>query len=148
MSGFIGQAERSVDSKGRVAIPAKMRAELSPEARETFTVTRGLEECIWIYPQNTWEKVETHLAEKTSFDRRNRIFRRMLLRWAEEVALDGQGRIVLPRPLQEFAQIDGEVLVIGQLDRIEVWNPVEYDQYEEEIDESYEQIAQQVMAEQ
>lgn len=147
MGGFKGQAERSVDSKGRVAIPAKMRAELSPEARETFTVTRGLEDCIWIYPQNTWEQVESHLAQKTSFDRRNRIFRRMLLRWAEEVTLDGQGRIVLPGPLQEFADVDGRVLVLGQLDRIEVWNPDAYAQYEEGLDESYEQIAEQVMAE-
>lgn len=148
MGGFKGQAERSVDSKGRVAIPAKMRAVLSPEARETFTVTRGLDDCIWIYPQNTWEQVESHLARKTSFDRRNRVFRRMLLRWAEEVTLDGQGRIVLPGPLQEFADVDGRVLVIGQLDRIEVWNPEAYGQFEEELDESYEQIAQEVMTEQ
>ena len=145
MAGFIGQADRSVDSKGRVAIPAKMRSELSPDARETFTVTRGLESCIWLYPQNKWEQVEAHLAEKSAFDRENRAFRRKLLRWAEEVTLDGQGRIVLPRPLQDFAGIDGQALVLGQIDHIEVWNPQEFERYDDELGESYEEIAEQVM---
>lgn len=145
MSAFKGQAERSVDSKGRMAIPAKMRGELPPEARGTFTATRGIETCVVLYPQNRWQEMEEELMDLNMFQRKARMFVRTIVRWAEEVSLDSQGRVVLPRRLQEFAGIDGEVVVIGQLDRIEIWDPATLDNLDEEQEESYEEIAETVM---
>lgn len=145
MAGFKGQEERSVDSKGRVAIPAKMRSELVPEARNTFTATRGLEQCIVLYPQNRWETMEEKLMGLNTFQRKARTFVRTIVRWAEELTLDDQGRVVLPRRLQKFAEIEGKVTVIGQLDRIEVWSPDVLKELDEEQEESYGEIAEHVM---
>lgn len=145
MAGFKGQANRSVDSKGRVAIPAKMRAELAPEARNTFTATRGLEQCIVLYPQNRWEEIEKQLMELNTFQRKVRMFVRTIVRWAEEVTLDNQGRIVLPKRLQQFAGVEGTVTVIGQLDCVEVWKPERLQELDEAQDESYDEIAESVM---
>lgn len=145
MAGFKGQAERSVDSKGRMAIPAKMRGELAPEARNTFTATRGIEKCIVLYPQNRWVEMEEELMDLNMFQRKARMFVRTIVRWAEEVTLDNQGRIMLPKRLQEFAEVEDKVTVIGQLDRIEIWNPATLNALDEEQEESYEEIAESVM---
>ena len=103
---FKGQAEYSVDSKGRVAIPAKMRKSLSPAANETFTITRGFEDCIFLYPMDEWADIEEEIDELSMYDREVRNFVRLIMRWASEVSLDGQGRISIPNPLIDFAGLD------------------------------------------
>ena len=146
MAGFKGQAEYSVDEKGRVAIPAKMRAVLKPEAKGTFTATRGFEQCIFLYPLDRWEEIEEQMMSLNLYQREARNFVRQLLRWAEEVTLDRQGRIVLPKPLMEFAGIKDRALIIGALDHIEIWNPATFDQFVNREMESYETLAERVMA--
>ncbi|MDQ7041095.1 MAG: division/cell wall cluster transcriptional repressor MraZ [Rhodothermus sp.] len=145
MAGFKGQAEYSVDDKGRVAIPAKMRAVLKPEAKGTFTVTRGFERCIFVYPLDRWEEMEAQMMALNLYNREARNFVRLILRWAEEVTLDKQGRIVLPKPLMEYAGITDRALIIGALDHIEIWNPATFDQYMNEQPTDYETLAEQVM---
>ncbi|PSQ74172.1 MAG: division/cell wall cluster transcriptional repressor MraZ, partial [Bacteroidetes bacterium QH_6_64_77] len=103
---FKGQAEYSVDSKGRVAIPAKMRKSMSPAANETFTITRGFEDCIFLYPMDRWSSIEEEIEELSMYDREVRNFVRLIMRWASEVSLDGQGRISIPNPLLDFAELD------------------------------------------
>lgn len=145
MAGFKGQAEYSVDEKGRVAIPAKMRAALKPEAKGTFTATRGFERCIFLYPLDRWEEMEAQMMELNLYQREARNFVRQLLRWAEEVMLDKQGRIVLPKVLMEFAGITDRALIIGALDHIEIWDPATFDQFVNEQLEDYETLAEKVM---
>lgn len=128
-----------------MAIPAKMRGELPSEARDTFTATRGIETCIVLYPQNRWQEMEKELMDLNMFQRQARMFVRTIVRWAEEVTLDSQGRVILPKRLQEFAGIDGEVIVIGQLESIEVWDPDTLHALDEAQEESYEEIAESVM---
>ena len=146
MAGFKGQAEYSVDEKGRVAIPAKMRAVLKPEAKGTFTATRGFEQCIFLYPLDRWEEIEEQMMSLNLYQREARNFVRQLLRWAEEVTLDRQGRIVLPKPLMEFAGLKDRALIIGALDHIEIWDPATFDQFVNREMESYETLAERVMA--
>ncbi|PSQ99065.1 MAG: division/cell wall cluster transcriptional repressor MraZ [Bacteroidetes bacterium QS_9_68_14] len=147
MAGFKGQAEYSVDSKGRVTIPAKMRDELSPEADGTFTVTRGFDQCVYLYPLDTWtEMEENEIANLSRYDREARHFVRIIMRWAEEVALDAQGRIKLPSPLIDFAEIDGEGRIIGAFDHVEIWAPKVFDQYMNEQPVEYETLAERVMS--
>ncbi len=145
MAGFKGQAEYSVDSKGRVAVPAKMRAVLTPEAKSTFTLTRGFEKCVFGYPQDHWEKMEADISTLNTYRSETRDFIRGILMWAEEVTLDGQGRISLPRPLMEFAGITERALIIGALDHIEIWNPDHFAEYLEAQDTPYESLAERVM---
>ncbi len=145
MAGFKGQAEYSVDSKGRVAVPAKMRSVLKPEAKSTFTLTRGFEKCIFGYPQDRWEEMEEDMSALNTYVTKSRDFIRGILMWAEEVSLDGQGRIGLPKPLIEFADIKDRALIIGALDHIEIWNPEHFEAYLRGQEVDYQTLAESVM---
>lgn len=146
MARFKGRSHNSVDEKGRLAIPAKMRRVLSPEANETFTATRGLETCIELYPLDVWEQKEAKLESLNQFDdEETRHFIRTFTMWAEDVALDKQGRIVLPADLRDFAGITDSAVVIGTVDHLEVWDPDELDAYFAEQQSTYKTAAQQVM---
>ncbi len=145
MAGFKGQAEYSVDSKGRIAIPAKMRSAMNPEAKNTFTVTRGFEKCITIYALDHWERVEEELSGLNTYQAQARNFVRLVMMWAEEVSLDAQGRIGLPKQLLEFAGIGDRALIIGSLNHIEIWNPEIFDSHLAEQTEGYEVLAERVM---
>ena len=117
MAGFKGQAEYSVDGKGRVAIPAKMRNAMNPASKNTFVVTRGFEKCIFLYPLDHWEKMEE----------------------------DIQGRIGIPKPLQEFAGISDKAMILGAFDHIEIWDPGLFEQYMNGQSEDYVTLAERVM---
>lgn len=145
MAGFKGQAEYSVDSKGRLAIPAKMRNVLNPEAKSTFTITRGFEKCIFLYPQDQWLEKEREMRQLNAYNKETRDFFRGVLMWADEVTLDGQGRIGIPKPLIDLAGIEEKALVIGALDYIEIWNPASFQDYLKAQEEDYETLAERVM---
>ena len=142
---FKGQAEYSVDSKGRVAIPAKMRNAMSPEAQDTFTITRGFEDCIFLYPMDRWSSIEEEIGELNMYNREARDFIRIIMMWADEVTLDGQGRISIPNPLIEFADLDDSALILGAFDHIEIWAPEQFDTYLNQQPSDYETLAERVM---
>jgi MraZ protein len=145
VAGFKGQYENAIDEKGRVAIPAKMRRALKPEANETFTATRGFEQCVFLYPLDRWEVMEEAFMELNPYQRETRDFVRTITRWAEDVTLDRQGRIVLPRRLMDFAGLDGAAVIIGSLDRIEIWDPKVFEDHLAGTPGDYETIAERVM---
>lgn len=144
MSSFKGSFNYTVDSKGRINIPAKMRKNLSPDANESFVITRGFENCIFVYPNDEWAKREAELAKLQQTNRDDRLFTRLLLQYAADVELDGQHRIVLTKELMEYAKISGDVLILGVFDRIEVWNPEEYKKYLEAQSKDYVTVAENV----
>lgn len=144
MSSFKGSFNYTVDSKGRINIPAKMRKNLSPEANNSFVITRGFEQCIFVYPNDEWAKRETELGKLQQTNQKDRFFTRMLLQNATDVELDGQHRITLSKELMEYAKIDGEVFILGAFDRIEVWNPEEFKKYLESQQEDYLTVAEKV----
>ena len=129
MGSFKGQAQYSVDNKGRVAIPAKMRSVLRPEAVGTFTMTRGFEPCIYLYAHDEWLKKEEQYASLNQYDRKARHMVRTILMWADDVTLDAQGRIGLSKPLMEYAEVSEQALIIGAMDRIEIWDPTVFQKY-------------------
>ena len=145
MSFFQGQEIYSIDSKGRVSIPARMRKMLSSEANETFVVTRGTDDCIVAYPFDEWKKYQEKLQSLNQFDEKNRFFLRVLLMWSDEVSLDNQQRITIPKKLLEFANIDKKVLIMGMVDKIEFWNPDSFEEKIKGFGESYEDVAKFVM---
>jgi len=146
MSRFKGEETYSLDSKGRVNIPAKMRRSLSPEANETFVVTRGFEKCIYAYPLDEWIKKEEAYEALNEYDEGNRFFLRMLLRFSQDVKMDGQQRITIPKELLNFANIDKKITIAGVMNHLEFWNPDDYEKYMNSHDESYEEVAGKVMA--
>ena len=145
MSSFKGSYIYSVDDKGRVSLPAKLRKCVSPEANETFVIIRGFERCLFIYPNDEWNKIESDLRKLSAYDSDHRRFVRTFLEPAIESQLDVQARISIPVELREYADIRGEARIIGALERIELWNPKIYDEYKQNHSETYESIASKVM---
>ncbi|MCY4225918.1 MAG: division/cell wall cluster transcriptional repressor MraZ [Bacteroidetes bacterium] len=146
MSGFKGQSTNSVDDKGRVAIPKRMRSCMRSEANNTLVITRGFEKCIFAYPLDEWTTIEDHVKSLNPYDRKHRAFTRQFMMWAEEVSIDSKGRISLSRPLLEYAGIQHTTLLLGSQTYIEIWNPDRFDDYLNEEDMDYESLAAEVMA--
>src|SRR5262245_12736071 len=142
MSSFKGSYSYSVDSKGRVNLPSKLRRNVSPEANETFVITRGYEQCLFIYPLDEWNILEQSIRQLSPSIARHRLLTRTLLQYATESQLDAQSRIMIPKELLQFAGIEDQVLVLGVLERIELWNPGAHEKYLNAQTESYEDIAQ------
>lgn len=146
MASFKGSYEHSLDEKGRVAFPSKLRKSLHPEAQERFTLLRGLERCLYLYPQDEWEKVEEKLSRINSFSLDGRTVKRNFLRFAEDVSLDRQNRLALPPGLSEWASITQKVVFIGSGERIEIWAPDVLEQVDAELDAGqYQRLFERVM---
>lgn len=146
MPSFKGEYEHSVDSKGRVAFPAKLRKALNPDANEYFTLIRGMEPCLYLYPSDEWSAVEDYLSKLDKFSREGRTVKRNFLRYAEDFSLDKQNRIPLPTHLKEYAEIDGTAIFIGSGELIEIWAPEKLEEVDAGLSqESYEELFEKVM---
>ncbi len=143
---FRGQFTYSVDSKGRVSIPAKLRKHVSAEANDTFVMTIGTVNCIDVFPLDQWQQIEAKLLNLNAYQPKDGKFIRMILQNATDDTLDTQSRILIPQNLLQYAKIEKEVLILGALKKIELWNPQVYADYLKQTPETYEQIAAEVMA--
>ena len=144
MSSFKGRYSYSVDEKGRVALPAKLRSNLAVSAKGIFVITRGFERCLYVYPQDEWNKLEQFVRGLSFLDAQHRFYARTLFERANDSKIDSQSRITIPPELMEFAGITNEVLILGVLDRIEIWNPAVYDEYRKNQPETYETVVEHV----
>ena len=120
---FIGEYAYSLDSKCRVNIPAKFRQSLSADSQNTFVITRGLDPCVWVYPLEQWKEIENNLRNLSSVKNIHRTFVRDTARYASPSTYDKQGRITLTPSLTEYAGLEKDVLIIGMINKIEIWNP-------------------------
>ena len=119
---FIGEYHYSLDSKGRVNIPAKFRQSLSKDNKNTFIATRGQDPCIWVYPLTEWKKIELGLRNLSSVSGIHRTFVRQIARSATPSTCDKQGRIMINPSLISYSGIKKEALIIGMINKIEIWN--------------------------
>ena len=119
---FIGEYHYSLDSKGRVNIPARFRQSLSKDNKNTFIITRGQDPCIWVYPLTEWKKIELELRNLSSVSGIHRTFVRQIARSATPSTCDKQGRIMINPSLISYAGIEKEALIIGMINKIEIWN--------------------------
>jgi MraZ protein len=145
MSSFKGSYKYSVDKKGRVNLPAKLRKYVSPEANDTFVITRGFERCLFVFPLDEWNKLEQNLRNLSPYHPEHRHFIRAWSEFASETQLDGQSRLTIPQDLRTYAGILDDVYILGALDKIELWNPKVYDEYKTNQPDTYESIAAKVM---
>ena len=145
MSSFKGSYLYSVDNKGRVNIPSRLRKYVSTEANDTFVITRGYEQCLFVYPLDEWNRLEQSIRNLSTTNPKHRFFMRTLLEQATESQLDGQSRISIPKDLLRLAGIESDVLILGVLEHLELWNPTTYKEYQKTQDETYENVAQNVL---
>ena len=115
---FMGEYNHTIDAKGRLIIPAKFREALGEE----FILTKGLDGCLLIYPMDEWESFEEKLKALPLTDKNARAFLRFFVAGATACELDRQGRILVPSTLREFAGLEKEVVLTGNLTRIEIWS--------------------------
>jgi MraZ protein len=145
MTFFQGYEQYSIDDKGRVNIPARMRKMLSTESANTFILTRGNDNCVSAYPLDEWKKYMEKISLLNQFDEKNRRFMRSFLKWNVEVTLDRQNRISIPKSHLELAQIKKNVVILGQYDHIEFWDPDKLEEYEKNSEIELEELAEKVM---
>ena len=143
LSGFKGSYLHTLDQKGRLNIPAKYRR--SPGMAENYTIIRGLNNCLYVFPEDEWVKVEEELKTRTKTDPNALYYLRITLANAADVQVDRQGRITIPANLIKTAKFNKEVLVNGRLDRMELWNPDEFEKFKDEFSESYEEVAKKIL---
>ncbi|MTI66570.1 MAG: division/cell wall cluster transcriptional repressor MraZ [Firmicutes bacterium] len=137
---FIGEYQHSVDKKGRVIIPAKFREKLG----ETFIMTKGLDNCLFIYPMDEWKILEQKLKTLPLTRKDARAFVRFFFSGASECQLDKQGRILIPSNLRNHAEILKDSVIIGVSNRVEVWSKEKWELYNDDDDLSYENIAEKM----
>ncbi len=115
---FMGEYHHSIDDKGRLIIPAKFRSELG----DKFIITRGIESCLFAYPEKRWEEI-VHKLESLPFTKKDaRNFTRFFLSGATVAEFDKQGRVNITSPLINYASIEKECIIIGTGDRLEIWS--------------------------
>ncbi len=119
---FRGVSNITVDAKGRVAMPTRHRDRLLEICEGQLVVTVDVDHCLLIYPQQEWEQIEAKLVKLSSLNRKARSLQRLLVGHATEIDLDGNGRMLLPQPLREFAGIDRRAVLIGQGKKFELWD--------------------------
>lgn len=143
---FKGEFQYALDAKGRVSLPLKLRKTINLDEDRQFVLTRGMDGALLLYPAKTWKTIEDKLSEYSyigSAD--NRAFIRIFLSWANELELDSQFRLNLPQRHLDFAGITNEIIILGLMDKIELWNPKTYQDYQQKAGHDYESIAGKIM---
>ena len=119
---FRGVNPLNLDAKGRMAMPMKYRERLQEMCGGQLVLTIDRDHCLLVYPLPEWEEIERKLVKLPTLNSKARRLQRLLIGHATEVELDGAGRILLPPPLREFAELDKKVILVGQGNRFELWN--------------------------
>lgn len=122
---FLGEYQYSVDEKGRLAIPTPFRRELGSRA----VLTRGLDQCLFLFPLSTWKVVADRVAKLPLSQANTRAFARFLLAGAFPLNFDRQGRLPLPEALRTYGRLRKKVIVAGLSNRIEIWEAVAWQRY-------------------
>lgn len=139
---FLGEYEHSIDSKGRLAVPARFRAGL----KEGLVITRGLDNCLFVYPKKEWEKLAQKLIQLPISQANTRAFARLMLAGAMDVKVDSQGRIVVPDYLRQYASIIKKVVITGLYNRLEIWDGKQWERYKSKTEKDSNDIAEKLGA--
>ncbi|WJH33082.1 division/cell wall cluster transcriptional repressor MraZ [Paenibacillus aurantius] len=138
---FMGEYQHTIDDKGRMIIPAKFREALGA----TFVITRGLDHCLFVYPNSEWAVMEQKLKSLPLMKSDARAFTRFFFSGATECELDKQGRVNIPNTLVEHARLAKDCVVIGVSNRVEIWSKDVWEGYFQQSEESFNEIAEKLV---
>ncbi|GAA0364563.1 division/cell wall cluster transcriptional repressor MraZ [Bacillus horti] len=138
---FMGEYQHTIDDKGRMIIPAKFRDELG----EHFVITRGLDNCLFVYPQNEWKMIEQKLKTLPFTRSDARAFTRFFFSGAIECELDKQGRVNIAANLRQYAVLQKDCVVIGVSNRVEIWSKEKWEEYFSDSEASFNEIAEKIV---
>lgn len=137
---LLGEYEHSIDTKGRIAMPAKLREGLGTQ----FIITKGLDGCLFVYALDEWQRLEAKLATLPMSRKTARDFTRFLFGGACEAECDKQGRVLLPANLRRYAELERDAVIVGVGSRAEIWAAAKWQQYNEESAEDVNELAEQL----
>jgi MraZ protein len=137
---FLGEFSHTIDDKGRLTIPAKFRDELE----SGVVITRGLDGCLWAFGRSEWEVMAEKIAKLATTKEAARNFARFMFSSAFDSIPDRQGRILLPQNLRDYAGIQNETIVIGVMNKLEIWNPAKWTDVVTTVEQDTEAIVAQL----
>jgi len=137
---FIGEYYYNLDTKGRMAIPSKIRNQVG----ETLIITRGLDSCLFLYEKKDWEQLAEKIKNLPLSQANSRAFARLMLAGAMEVAIDGQGRILIPDYLRNYADLKKKIVLVGVYDRLEIWDEDNWNTYKNKTERESSEIAEKL----
>lgn len=137
---LIGEYQHTLDTKKRLAIPSKLRKELGERA----VLTRGLDNCLFLYPMQEWQRLTEKLGQLPVGQGSTRSFLRLMLAGAVEVELDQLGRILVPDYLKNYAGLRQRVVIAGVYNRLEVWDEERWTSYKSEVEKNTDMIAEKL----
>ena len=135
---FMGEYNHTIDAKGRLIVPAKFREILG----DNFIVSKGLDGCLFVYPNDEWTRFEEKLKSLPLTNKNARQFTRFFLAGAAACEVDKQGRILLPQVLREFASLEKDVVLVGVASRIEIWSRERWDESMNTYDGDMDEVAE------
>ncbi|MEZ4940188.1 MAG: division/cell wall cluster transcriptional repressor MraZ [Saprospiraceae bacterium] len=128
---LIGEYPVAIDNKGRLRLPSALLRQLGEKPSESngyeFVLNRGFEKCLTLYPKPVWDEISEKLSRLNRFNDRNRMFFRSFYLGAAPVSTDSADRILLQKPLMDYASLESEAILIAMDDRIEIWSPGHYE---------------------
>ncbi|OGW75435.1 MAG: cell division/cell wall cluster transcriptional repressor MraZ [Omnitrophica bacterium RBG_13_46_9] len=142
---FYGEYEHTLDKKGRIIIPSKFRETSKENYVEKFFITRGLDVCLFMFPEEEWKSQEVRFKNLSFTKREARKFNRLFFSGTVEVIPDKQGRILIPAYLKNYADIKKEIMIIGVSNRIEIWSKNRWEDFYKTSKESFEDIAEKLV---
>ena len=144
---FYGEYEHALDNKGRVIIPAKFREIFKEHYADTFYLTRGLDQCLFVFTEESWKAQEKKFREMPFTKGESRKFNRLYFSGATDAVADKQGRILIPDYLKSYAAIKQDVMIIGVSDRIEIWAKEKWKEFYEQNKGNFEDLAEKLITE-
>lgn len=141
-----GEYEIKMDAKGRIMIPTALKKQLPKAANDAFFINRGFEKCCVLYPSNEWEIIATEINKLSDYIAKERTFKRYFLRGASRLEMDGTARILIPKPLQEYAELKDELVLLAYGNKIEIWSKAAYEKLLSEEPSDFSALAEEVMS--
>lgn len=138
---FLGSYQNQLDAKGRVSLPAAFRREAADQA---FVLIQAHAPSLTLYPEGAWTEVEERLQDLLRRQPEARLWVLRMMATAVEVVPDGQGRILIPARLKEAAELDGQAVLVGAIDKVEIWNPERFEGAVQEHGDEFDRYASQI----
>ena len=142
MSLFTGEFVCKLDAKGRLVLPAKIKARLPETSGNQVVVMQGMEPCLVLYSSLEYKKTYSRIASLNEFNTEFRHLQRNFFRRVSEIELDSAGRILVPKPLIKYANLEKEVMLVGMGNRVEIWNTVQYEDFLINDSDKFSELAQ------
>jgi MraZ protein len=145
MSGYIGEYEVKVDDKGRAIVPAGLKRQIPKDALSRMVINRGFDKCLTLFTRKDWDVETQKLSKLSDFKRSDRRFKRLFNSGATEIKIDSASRILLPKKLCAYAEIESEVVFYAYENKIEIWSKKVYDEQMDIDPDEYADLAEEVM---